>query len=352
MKVWARVLIGVGWVCLLGTFAQADYLEVRKDTAIKAVPQKDGAVVFKAVSGSYLTLEDQGQQKNGYYHVKTVPQGQVGWVYRTLVRRFPGDAPGPAVRSEAEDPLRDPTQVLTAEQRSYASRHLRLGKPQAVYERVREGYVLAQDVRLKIPLWVQYDLSREDASGAEEREDKFRPDMSIPTGARAELNDYKGSGFDRGHMAPAADMKRSTLAMEDSFLLSNMAPQVGKGFNRGIWKDLEEAVRGWAQQRGTLTIITGPIFNPDGDHVSYRVIGRDRVAVPTHFFKIVVDTHDKDHLDALAFLLPNKDISGRNYREFLTSIREIEGKTGLDFLSALPSEVQNRLESNKADKVW
>ncbi len=99
-------------------------------------------------------------------------------------------------------------------------------------------------------------------------------------------------------------------------------------------------------------VITGPIFESTGDQVNYRVIGRDRVAVPTHFFKIVVDTHDKDHLDALAFMLPNKNLAGRNYGEFLVSIREIEARTGLNFLSALPLEVQSGLESRKADRVW
>jgi endonuclease G len=251
------------------------------------------------------------------------------------------------------DPLGDPTVVLTAEQRRYAARHLRLGKPQAVYERVREGYVLAQDGRLKIPLWVQYELSPSEARGTVERTEDYRPDMSVPSGSRAELADYRNSGFDRGHMAPAADMKRSRDVMSESFLLSNMSPQVGIGFNRDVWADLEAAIRGWVEQRGTLTIITGPIFDVGTDNmVTYRVIGQGNVAVPTDFYKIIVDANDPDNVEALAFKLPNERLSGRDFREFLTAIDEIEAATGLDFLSALPADVQDEVESQAAPEAW
>lgn len=91
---------------------------------------------------------------------------------------------------------------------------------------------------------MQYELSADELDGTASRSDDFRADSSIPFGYRAELDDYSGSGFDRGHMAPAGDMKRSRKVMSESFFLSNMSPQVGIGFNRHIWKNLEEAVRG------------------------------------------------------------------------------------------------------------
>lgn len=144
--------------------------------------------------------------------------------------------------------------------------------------------MLAQDARLKIPLWVQYELTREELDGPAERTDDFRADHSIPHGARAELGDYRGSGLDRGHLAPAGDMRRSLRVMSDSFLLSNISPQVGVGFNQAVWAELEDAVRGWVRQRGELTVITGPIFAVRNDTVSYRVIGENHVAVPTHFY--------------------------------------------------------------------
>jgi endonuclease G len=153
-------------------------------------------------------------------------------------------------------------------------------------------------------------------------------------------------------MAPAEDMSRSERIMSESFLLANMAPQVGVGFNRHIWAYLEADIRGWVQQRGALTIITGPVFAKEQDRVSYQVIGDNCVAVPTHFFKIVVDAHDPGNPQALAFKLPNQSLTGRKLNEFLTSVDEIERLTGLDFLSALPAATQVRVESQTATSLW
>jgi endonuclease G len=352
MRMPSTICTFVLFVGLCTATASADYLKVSRSATIKAEPNREALVIEGTESGTLLPLLDDGRQINGYYHVQTISVGQPGWIYRTLVRRYAGDITQPAPQAEILDPLSDPTGRLTVEQRGFAARHLRLGKPQAVYERVREGYVLAQDGRLKIPLWVQYELDTEDLQGAVDRTDDFRPDASVPFGFRAELIDYRGSDFDRGHMAPAADMKRSRTVMSESFLLSNMCPQVGIGFNRDVWADLESAVRGWVQQRGTLTIITGPVFAVEGNHVSYEVIGQDKVAVPTHFYKIIVDANDPTRVEALAFMLPNQNLSARYYGDFLCSIDEIESATGLDFLSALPASTEEAVESRKATGIW
>jgi endonuclease G, mitochondrial len=343
-------------LCFMITFifsasiAFGDYLEVRRSATIKAGPDRDARTLEKVSIGTRLHLLDEGNQTKGYYNVQAVSLGQTGWIYRTLVRRYPGEIP--VTEGKVLDPLADQTLNLTSEQRRYASRHLSLGKPQGIYERVREGYVMAQDARLKIPIWVQYELSPDELQGAAKRTNDFKPDTSIPSGSRAELDDYSGSGFDRGHMAPAGDMKRSRWVMSESFLLSNISPQVGIGFNRNIWKNLEAAIRGWVEQRGTLTIITGPVFAVDGNRVSYQVIGENYVAVPTHFYKIIVDANSSNNIEALAFMLPNEKLSGQHYRDFLTTIDEIEKATGLDFLSALPANVQETVESRKAQKIW
>ncbi len=339
-------------LCVFASEVYGDYLEVRRSATIKAEPNRDALILEDVRSGTNLQLLNDGQQSNGYYQVETISAGQPGWIYRTLVRRYRGEIPEPVPEADAVDPLRDPTGRLTAEQRRYAAHHLRLGKPQAVYERVREGYVLAQDGRLKIPLWVQYVLTPDDLQGTVERTDDFRPDASIPFGFRAELGDYRGSGFDRGHMAPAADMKRSQKVMSESFLLSNMSPQTRIGFNRAIWADLEAAVRSWVEQRGTLTVITGPVFAVEGDRVSYEVIGENQVAVPTHFYKIVVDANDQGNLEALAFMMPNANLGGHEYSEYLRTIDQIETVTGLDFLSALSAAEQDTLESVRAPGIW
>ncbi|MHC4619119.1 MAG: DNA/RNA non-specific endonuclease [Planctomycetota bacterium] len=352
MKIFSTACLAAIVTVVFAEAAGADYLEVRRRASVKAEPDRHSETIERVERATYLELLDEGEQQDGYYHVQVPDTGEDGWIYRTFVRRYYGQMPGPTTEERILESLQDPSLQLTTEQRRWAVRHLRIGKPQVVYERVRQGYVLAQDGCLKIPRWVQYELSREDLAGIAVRQDDFRPDGSIPFRYRAELEDYSSSGYDRGHMAPAADMKRSERVMSESFLLSNMAPQIGQGFNRNIWQDLEAAVRGWVGQRERLTIITGPVFAVENDRVGYDVIGGNRVAVPTHFYKIVVDAGDPEQVQALAFLMPNEDLSGHDYSEYLTAIDEVERLTGLDFLSALPLGTQNEVESQRPTGVW
>lgn len=338
-------------ICVSNSPVYGDYVEVRRATRVKEEPTKGAATIEKVEPLTLMNLLNGSKQENGYYQVRAISTGEPAWIYRTFVRGYYGEMPEPTTEEKIIASLADPTLRLTEEERGYVARHLSIGKPQAVYERVREGYVVAQDGRLKVPLWVQYELSQEDLKGKVVRKDDFRADASIPFRYRAEIEDYEGSNFDQGHMAPAGDMKRSEKVMSESFLLSNMAPQVGEGFNQSIWRYLEAGVRGWVKEHGKLTVITGPVFAVDGDKVSYRVIGDNHTAVPTHFYKIVVDTNNPE-VEALAFMMPNKDLSGKNYRDYIVTIDEIEKATGLDFLSALPVDVQEDVESQKAESVW
>jgi endonuclease G len=352
MKICSILCSIVFLICLSVTTVYPDYVKVVRSVTVKEEPVREAVVRERVEPGTMLWLLDEGGKQNGYYHVELVTTGQTGWIYQTFVRRYRGDIPEAELEAEVADPLADPTLTLTSAQRRYAARHLRLGKPQVVYERARQGYVLAQDGRLKIPMWVQYDLKPEDLDGTVTEPNRFTVDTSIPSGYRAQLSDYLNSGFDKGHMAPAADMKRNTQVRTESYLLSNSAPQVGSGFNQKIWRNLETAVRGWVEQRGSLTIITGPIFMVQGGHVSYQVIGTKQVAVPTHFYKIVVDANNMNNIEALAFIMPNRDLGDSDYSEFLSSIDQIEEATGLDFLSALPDGVQRDIESQVPPDVW
>ena len=185
MKRFSSLCVLVLCICLYATGANGDYLEVRRTATIKAEPNKDSRIIERVEPGITLELLDEGRQTNGYYNVNAISLGQPGWIYRTLVRRHLGEIPEPVPEGELTDPLADPTLALTPEQRRYAARHLRLGKPQALYERVRRGYVLAQDARLKIPLWVQYEMSPNELDGQASRTEDFRPDTSIPLGYRA-----------------------------------------------------------------------------------------------------------------------------------------------------------------------
>jgi endonuclease G len=338
-------------VLLCVSVSYGDYLEVRRRATIKGEARRGADIIESVEPRTHVELLEDGQE-NGYYYVRAPGTREPGWIYRTFVRRYYGDMPEPATLETIINSLADPTLRFTPAKRRYAARHLSIGKPQAIYERVREGYVAGQDGRLKIPVWVQYELGRGDLTGTAVRRDDFRADATIPYRCRAETEDYEDSGYDQGHMAPAGDMNRSERVMSESFLLSNMAPQVGEGFNQDIWRRLETAVRGWVQQRGRLTIITGPIFAIQSNRVTYNVIGENNVAVPTHFYKIVVDNNDPDNVQALAFMMPNENLSGQDYRDYLTTINRIELATGIDFLSALPPAVQDAVESTEAQTVW
>ena len=210
----------------------------------------------------------------------------------------------------------------------------------------RKGYLLAHDAEFKTPIWVAERLTKSKAQGTIARKDSFRADLALPVGERAELSDYKNSGYDRGHMAPAANMKFDLIAMEESFLLSNMVPQVGRKMNQGIWAILEEQVRQWAIDREEVFIYTGPIYNNDR---ASRTIGDNYVGVPDKFYKIVYDPNVRE---AIAFVMPNAPLETRDMPLYIVSIRDIEMETGLNFLSTLHRKEQNRIEKSKAEMPW
>ncbi len=209
----------------------------------------------------------------------------------------------------------------------------------------RTGFALAHDDTKKAPLWVAQRMTPDRLVQRVARKDRFIPDPDLPKGKRAELDDYRGSGYDRGHMAPAADMRWSAQAMEESFYLSNMAPQVGPGMNRGIWATIEEAIRRWVSTRGELFIYTGPIY----ETTSPARIGPNQVAVPTHFYKVVFDPV---RVDTIAFVVPNAPHPNRRIEEFITSVRDIEVRTGLNFLNRINPAVQALIEEAVAAGLW
>ncbi|RII26343.1 MAG: DNA/RNA non-specific endonuclease [Geobacter sp.] len=209
----------------------------------------------------------------------------------------------------------------------------------------RKGYLLAHDSNRKTPIWVIEHLTADKANGTILRNNKFKPDPDLDEGKRAELDDYRRSGYDKGHMAPAADMRWDKQAMEECFYLSNMVPQVGVGMNQGIWKDLEEYVRDWAIARGEVYIFTGPIY----DGGVKKTVGPGKVAVPTHLYKIVYDPYKTE---AIAFIMSNQKIDSAEMPNYIVTIRDIEKKTGLDFLSNLDKDVQDVIENKKPDGLW
>lgn len=148
------------------------------------------------------------------------------------------------------------------------------------------GYSFRYSEPHEQPLWVAYELTAAETMKSVERTDRFIPDPKVPTGT-ATNKDYEKSGYDRGHLAPAADMGWSAQAMAESFYFSNMSPQIPE-FNRGIWKNLEGLVRNWAQVNGSIYIVTGPVLKP-----GLKTIGPNRVSVPEHYYKVVLIPNQK-----------------------------------------------------------
>ena len=217
------------------------------------------------------------------------------------------------------------------------------GDPDTVIKHA--GFDLSYSEKYEQASWVAYILTREEVeTGNEERTDDFRPDTAVISGS-AVLKDYSGSGYDRGHLAPAADMKWSAQAMSESFLLSNMSPQV-PGFNRGVWARLESKVRDWAVQNDSLLVITGPVLNNIN-----TFIGESRVGVPGAYFKVIADISYPEY-KAIAFLLENKS-SGDDLFSFAVTIDSVEKVTGYDFFSNLPDqEMVEWFESRLITTGW
>ena len=225
---------------------------------------------------------------------------------------------------------------------SFASNNLLIGVPsnrEQVVDRI--GYALGYSEEHEQPLWVQYHFTKEEnQSKVASRTEDFREDSDIKTGS-AQLDDYRRSGYDRGHLAPAADMKFSQQAMSESFLLSNMSPQVHE-FNSGIWSDLEKFVRYTVNIEKSIYVVTGPVFKP-GD----KKIGRSGVTVPSAYYKIIYDETEPRKM--IAFVMPNAG-SEKPLSAFVVSVDDVEKLTGLDFFTNVPGA--ETLESVSDAQNW
>lgn len=207
----------------------------------------------------------------------------------------------------------------------------------------RTGYTLSYDSKTKTPKWVAWELTKEETKGKEERSTQFYPDPDV-VGTQVVTYDYSHSGYDRGHMAPAADMKWSKQAMQESFYMSNICPQ-DHNLNTEDWKNLETKSREWARRYGKVHIACGPIYN--GKRNEY--IGEHRVKVPDAFFKVILINTSKKQF-ALGFLFEN-EAGERPLEKYLVPVDQIEKITGMDFFSALPDELENRLERESLEKL-
>jgi endonuclease G, mitochondrial len=203
-------------------------------------------------------------------------------------------------------------------------------------------YKLAYSEMHEQAIWVFYMLTPDFFNSSIYRTDDFRVDPEIKTGS-ATPEDYKGSGYDRGHLCPAADMKLNESSVSESFFMSNISPQEPE-FHRQIWGKLELQVREWAKTEDTIVVVTGPIFrNTKG------TIGENRVTIPGYYYKIVLDLTGKKKMIALVF---KNSYEKRPIENLVLSVDSVEKLTGIDFFAGLPNEVENKLESNSDIRLW
>ena len=216
------------------------------------------------------------------------------------------------------------------------------GEADTVVDRI--GYALGYIEYHEQAAWVVYKLTRDEVqTKVSKRKNRFMEDPEIPTGSACSA-DYLRSGYDRGHLAPAADMAFSERAMADSFYYSNMSPQQPK-FNRGIWKKLEEQVRYFAVREGAVYVVTGPVLPKE----KTITIGPNRVTVPTHYYKVIYDLTEPKKM--IGFILPNCNIKA-DLKDFAVTVRQVEEQTGLDFFSVVPQSEQDRLETSIDVDAW
>lgn len=206
------------------------------------------------------------------------------------------------------------------------------------------GYTVSYNEQRRNPNWVAYELTSEEVDGTEPRGSKFIPDPSV-AGRQAVDNDYRNSGWDRGHLAPAADMKWSEQAMRECFYLSNICPQDHK-LNTGTWKTLEEKCREYARYFGNVYIVCGPIVKNN----KYGNIGENGVMVPDGFYKVLLTTHYGKYT-GVGFLFDNAKGSKR-LADHAVTIDEVERVTGIDFFHALPDDTETAVESRIDKEVW
>ena len=208
-----------------------------------------------------------------------------------------------------------------------------------------EYLIISYSIKYKNPEWTIYCLNKDKNNSRESvRRTNFHPDPSLPDGT-AKTWDYGSSGYDRGHLVPAEDMNFNESAMNQSFYMSNISPQL-PDFNRGIWKKLENSVRKLANENGQIIVITGPVFSSADSTIG------DSIRVPNHFYKVIYKEAMKGKKPkALTFLIPNEK-SDKPLKDYISTIRIVETLTGLNFFPNMDTTFSEELENSKELSYW
>jgi len=296
-----------------------------------------GASIASAHGGG---IDGQGGHNNrraGNYHFHRGPlDGRTYASKEDAAKALSANSPGVADEAASDSDRSNGTPALRPGAVSplstlRRSRH----RPQRVSFQYSEAHEQAA--------WVLYRITAEQLQASVSRTDDFRRDATIVTGS-ASLADYRGSGFDRGHMAPAAAMAWSKEVMSESFYLSNMSPQE-PAFNRGIWRHLEERVREWAHVHGEVFVVTGPLLVGE-----LPKIGLNDVAVPAYYYKVIADLRGPV-LAGIGFILPNRAVD-KAIETFAVSIDSVELATGINFFPDLPDSLELKIENSISGSHW
>lgn len=210
-----------------------------------------------------------------------------------------------------------------------------------------EGFTLSFNTTTLCPDWVAWELKANETEGVASRKDySFIEDEAVPRQYRANTRDYTGSGYDRGHMCPAADMKWSAAAMHDCHYMTNICPQEPE-LNQHWWERSETACRRWASREGSIYIVCGPIFTSKRPA---RIGLQHAVAVPDAFYKVVLSLRP-GHEKAIGFYYTNDD-STQHLADAARPVDDIEHLTGIDFFPSLPDDMEERLERGYDLQEW
>ena len=227
--------------------------------------------------------------------------------------------------------------------RNYELTAYKMGSGEKILHRT--AYTVSYNPQRRVPNWVAWRLSAWQADGQVPRpQNAFREDSTVAT-PRATLADYRGSGWDRGHMCPAGDCKWNAKAMYESFLLTNMCPQAPK-LNSGDWNEIEALCRSWASKYGTIYVVTGPIFTSKRP----KTIGPNKVAVPDAFFKAVVRLGKR--AAGIAFVCKNNEKNNLKPADYVVTIDKVERLTGYDLFASLSDNIETSIEAHADISQW
>lgn len=219
------------------------------------------------------------------------------------------------------------------------------------------AYTLSYNTMHNNPNWVAWELTAQETEGTGQRSKEFLPDPLLEERYQVTTWDYKGSGYDRGHMCPAADNKWNSRAMTECFYMSNVCPQLHE-LNAGGWESLESACRRWAKQEGSILIVCGPVYDKEvktrqgkcSTRKQQTIGAEHHVTVPTGFFKCVMSLR-KGQEKAIGFYYANTNAK-QTMNDACMTVDEIESLTGYDFFVNVPKRLEQRIEATCSLTDW